>query len=502
MTASMWRVLLPWTTLVPVAALVALLASWGRTLPPLVLAIEAVLLVGAVMAAVHHAETIAHRIGEPFGSLVLAVAVTVIEVGLIVMLMVSGSGDTSTLARDTVFAAVMITMNGIVGLSLMVGALKYRMAVFHPEGTGSALATVMALAVLTLVLPHFTTSNPGAVYTTSQLAFAAVVSLALYGSSVFTQTIRHRDFFLPPHEVAHAEGVANPEPEPGSSGSLALAPGSAHPDSPSVRSALRVVESIRRDEPRLTSSSLTARPDSGPSGTETPDSPAATTTVGPYAASDEPPAAPAPPADEMADSDGTPATTTVGPYAGPRARPADGAGLHQDAPPEDTTEDEDDEGPHAHRPTSQQALISLALLLVALVAVVGLAKTESPAIEFGLRWFGLPSSFVGVVLAMVVLLPETIAAVRAAAQNRTQISLNLGYGSAMASIGLTIPTMAVASYWLPGTLTLGLDNVQIVLLVSSGVVSVLTVVPGRAKTLHAVVLLCILAAFIFFSVVP
>jgi len=468
---------LPWTTLVPATALVALLASWGRQLPPPVLAVEAVLLIGAVMAAVHHAETIAHRIGEPFGSLVLAVAVTVIEVGLIVMLMVSGKGDTSTLARDTVFSAVMITMNGIVGLSLMVGALKYRMAVFHPEGTGSALATVMALAVLALVLPHFTTSNPGAAYTGSQLAFAAVASLALYGSFVFTQTIRHRDFFLPPGQVdIPFSGPIDPkartgEPVKDTPPEVANAPAAPAP--------ARAAAAVRSD---VAARIAASDPDTAP-----PVPAAGTVDLGRHAAAGRPQHAPAGP-------------VTVGPYALEGLHPS-GPARAADIPPAVDPE-EDDGGPHASPPTARQALISLVLLLVALVAVVGLAKVESPAIEVGLAWFKLPKSFIGVVLAMVVLLPESIAAVRAAAANRTQISLNLGYGSAMASIGLTIPTMAVASHWLPGTLTLGLDNVQIVLLVSSGVVSVLTVVPGRAKTLHAVVLLCILAAFVFFSVVP
>jgi Ca2+:H+ antiporter len=127
---------------------------------------------------------------------------------------------------------------------------------------------------------------------------------------------------------------------------------------------------------------------------------------------------------------------------------------------------------------------------------------ESPAIEASLRWLGFPQSFVGVILAIMVLLPESIAAVRAASQNRTQIALNLGYGSAMASIGLTIPTLAVVSIWLPGVLTLGLTPVQIALLATSALVSVLTVVPGRAKTLHAAVHLTLVAAFIFLSIVP
>jgi len=373
MTPGAWRLQVSWTTLVPVVAFIALLLSWGHTPPPAVLALEAVLLIGSVMAAVNHAETIAHRIGEPFGSLVLAVAVTVIEVGLIVMLMTSGKGDTSTLARDTVFSAVMLTINGIVGISLMVGATKYKLAVFNPEGTGSMLASVMLLAVLTMVIPDFTTSGSLAAFSTAQLAFAGVASLVIYGSFVFTQTIRHRDFFLPLQDI---------------------------------------------------------RPEATEDGTI------------------------------------------------------------------------DEEAQHANRPTVRTTLTSLGVLLVALVSVVGLAKTESPAIEAGVRWFGLPVSFVGVILAMVVLLPESIAAVRAASQNRTQISMNLGFGSAMASIGLTIPTMAVISFWLPGKLTLGLTPIQIVLLAISGVVAVLTVVPGRAKTLHAIVHLVLLAVFVFFSMVP
>ncbi len=125
-----------WTTWAPLLAMVVLVASWGRHPGPLVASVIAVFLVGAVLAAVHHAEVVAHRVGEPFGSLVLAVAVTVIEVALIVTLMVTGSGDTSALARDTVFAAVMITLTGIAGLSLVVGAVKHHLAVFNPEGSG------------------------------------------------------------------------------------------------------------------------------------------------------------------------------------------------------------------------------------------------------------------------------------------------------------------------------------------------------------------------------
>ena len=360
------RGLLSWTVVAPVVGLLVLVAAWGRHPGSVIAAVLAVFLVGAVLAAVHHAEVVAHRVGEPYGSLVLAVAVTVIEVALIVTLMVSGSGkDTSTLARDTVFAAVMISANGIVGLALLVGALRHHLATFNPEGTGSALATVITLASVTLVLPRFTTTTPGPEFSSSQLAFAAVTSLALYALFVFTQTVRHRDFFLP---------VA--------------------------------------------------------------------------------------PSDDL-DSDG-----------------------------------------HADPPSARTAFVSLGLLTAALVAVVGLAKVESPSIESGVAALGFPAASVGVVIALLVLLPESIAAVRAAGRDDAQTSMNLAYGSAMASIGLTIPTIALATVWLDDPLKLGLEPMQIVLLAITAVVSVLTVVPGRAKPLNGGVHLVLLASFLFLSLKP
>src|SRR3954471_2193794 len=199
---------LRWTTAVPLIAAVLLALTWG-TKPPVVLnVLVAVVLAGAVLAAVHHAEVVAHRVGEPFGSLILAVAVTVIEVGLIVTLMASGGDDASTLARDTVFAAVMITCNGVVGLALLVAALREHVVPFRAEATTAALSTVATLATLTLVLPTFTTSTPGPEFSTSQLAFAAVASLTLYLLFVFVQTVRHRDYFLP-EETAGA-GATDP----------------------------------------------------------------------------------------------------------------------------------------------------------------------------------------------------------------------------------------------------------------------------------------------------
>ena len=354
-----------WTTIAPPVAAVALILTWGRSLGTVVVVLVALVLAAAVVSAVHHAEVVAHRVGEPFGSLLLAVAVTVIEVGLIVTLMSSGKPEYASLARDTVFAAVMITCNGIVGICLLLGAIRRHLAVFNAEGSGAGLATVATLATLCLVLPNFTTTNPGPEFSPSQLTFAALASLVVYAGWVLTQTVRHRDFFLP----VTADGEI-----------------------------------------------ITAE--------------------------------------------------------------------------------------HAAPPSNRAAVISLALLVVALVAVVGLAKVEQPAIESGVAGLGLPPSFVGVVIALLVLAPETLAAANAARRDRIQVSLNLAFGSAIASIGLTIPAIALATIWLPGPLVLGLGPLQIVLLAVTVAVGVLTVVPGRATRLDGVLHLVLMAAFLFLAARP
>ncbi|MEV6566728.1 calcium:proton antiporter [Streptomyces kronopolitis] len=366
MSAGLRSSVLHWTTALPVLAVVLLALTWGRSLPGALVALVSCFLAGAVLAAVHHAEVIAHRVGEPFGSLVLAVAVTVIEVALIVTLMADGGDKSAALARDTVFAAVMITCNGIVGLCLLVGSLRRKVAVFNAEGTGAALATVTTVAGLSLVLPTFTTTTPGPRFSTPQLIFAALAALVLYGLFVTTQTVRHRDYFLPVTSTGE------------------LFEGSDHAGPPSVRATLT----------------------------------------------------------------------------------------------------------------------SLGLLALALIAVVGLAKAVSPAIESGVAEAGLPSSVVGIVIALLVLLPETIAAVRAARRDRVQTSLNLALGSAMASIGLTIPAVALATVWLPVPLVLGLGASHMVLLALTVVVGTLTVIPGRATPLQGGVHLALLAAYIVLAVSP
>ncbi|MDQ3761206.1 MAG: ionic transporter y4hA [Actinomycetota bacterium] len=347
-------------------ALLVLAAVWGRAVPFALMPLMSIALIGAVLVAVHHAEVVAHRVGEPFGSLILALAVTVIEVGLILSITVSGGSETASLARDTVFAAVMITCNGVVGLCLLIGAVRHHVVSFQAGGSSGALASVLALATLCLVLPTFTISSPGPTFSGAQLAFAAVVSITLYGVYVFVQTVRHRDYFLP----------------------------------------VRV----------------------------------------------------------------------------------NGASEHAEA--------------HLPPPATRTALLSLALLIASLVAVVGLAKTVSPAIETGVSAIRAPLSVVGVAIALLVLLPETLAAARAATRNRLQTSFNLAFGSALASIGLTIPTIAVASIWLDGPLLLGLSATEMVLLALTALIGTLTVSLGRAILLQGALHLLIFASFLFIAIMP
>jgi Ca2+:H+ antiporter len=357
---------LDWTVFSPIVAIavlgLSLVMSGG-----ILLVLAAVALAFAVFAAVHHAEVIAHRVGEPFGTLVLAVAVTVIEVALIVSVMLTGGPDKAGLPRDTVFAAIMIVCNGIVGLCLLVGGLRHHVQDFQLQGASASLAILCALSVLTMVLPNFTSTVTGPELSISQLVFVGVISLVLYVVFVFVQTVRHRDYFLPfvPARDPNAE-------------------------------------------------------------------------------------------DEV----------------------------------------------HAPPPTAAHAWSAVGLLLLSLVAVVGLAKLLSPAVEAGVAKAGAPEAVVGVVIAALVLLPEGLAALRAARLNRLQTSLNLALGSALASIGLTIPAVAIVSIAIGQPISLGLEPKEIVMLALTLIVSVITLGTGRSTVLQGVVHLVIFASFLFLSVVP
>lgn len=334
----------------------------GFTRTPAGLVFAAVLLVvlfGTVFAAVHHAEVIAERIGEPFGTLLLTLAVTVIEVALIATIMLGESG-VPTLARDTVFAVVMIVCNGLVGICIFVGGLRYREQDFQVTGANVYLSVLVVLATITLILPNYTETTPGPVYSASQLGFVSVITIVLYGVFLYTQTIRHRDYFI--------AGVG--------------------------------------------------------------------------------------------------------------------------------------EGEQDHAPAGRLFLISGSLLLVSLVGVVMLAKKFSLVVDAGAAAIGAPPAFAGVVVALLILLPEGIAALSAARKNDLQKSINLALGSSLATIGLTVPAVAIATYVLDKRLVLGLETRDTMLLIMTFLVSLATFGTGRTNILFGLVHLVMFAVFMFLVLVP
>jgi Ca2+:H+ antiporter len=199
-----------WTWLIPVLSLALLVAALVAGVGTLLAVLSSAALVGAIIVAVHHAEVVAHRVGEPLGTLVLALAVTAIEIALILSMMIAGGDDMAALPRDAIYAAVMIICNGVVGICVLLGGLAHREQTFRVEGAGAGLAALIVMSTLTLVLPVFTTSTPAGTYSSSQLAFVAVASAALWAIFIFVQTVRHRDYFIPVTGAADLDVHAEP----------------------------------------------------------------------------------------------------------------------------------------------------------------------------------------------------------------------------------------------------------------------------------------------------
>ncbi len=348
-----------WTVAVPIVALGTDLALHGQA--SLLAAAALVLaLLAAVLAAVHHAEVVALRVGEPFGTIVLALAVTVIELGLIVSIML---GDTPepTLLRDTIHAVVVLVLHGIAGLCIVVGALRHREQEFRTQGAHAYLAVLLPMVAITLVLPNFTDTAPGPYYSHAQLAFVSAACLLLWLACTFVQTVRHRDHFLPQQ----------------------------------LETAAPVI-----------------------------------------------------------------------------------------------------------RPGGRLVAIASVLLVVALVAVVLLAKAVSPFIQLMVVNLGAPPALVGVIVAAIVLLPECVTALRAALDNQLQTSINLALGSGVASIGLTVPTVSLVAWWTGSPLALGVTSGGAVLLTLSFMMALITYGTGRASLLSGVVHLILLATWLFLVVIP
>jgi len=321
-------------------------------------AVLLVILFGTVFAAVHHAEVIAHKIGEPYGTLLLTLSVIIIEVAVIATIML-GDKAVPTLARDTVFAVVMIVCNGLVGICILAGGLRYREQEFQVSGSKVYLSVLIVLATISLILPNYTLTAPGPLYSTLQLAFVSVVTLILYGLFLYTQTVLHRDYFI----------------------------------------------------------------------------------------------------------------------------------------------SDDDDG-EASLASSRTIAISAALLLVSLVAVVLLAKSFSVVVDAGAAAIGAPAAFSGIVVALLVLLPESVAAISAARHNQLQKSINLSLGSALATISLTVPAVALAAYLLDKPLVLGLAPREMVLLVMTFILSMLTFGTGVTNILFGMVHLLVFAVFLLMVFVP
>ena len=351
------------TTLTPWLCAAALPLAFAMPASGWLTGAAVIALVAAVLASVHHAELIAHRVGEPLGTLVLALAVTVIETALILSVMLAAGQEAAALPRDTIYSAVMIIANGVIGVCVLIGGLRHREQQFRIEGMGAGLAALATLSVLVLVMPSLTTTAPGPSYSTSQLLFVALSSGCLWLIFVFIQTVRHRDYFLPTLQT-------------------------------------------------------------------------------------------------------------------------------------------EDEAVHAPAPGAGQAWLSLFMLVLALVSVVGFAKLLSPVIDAVVIHHGAPRAVVGIVIAIIVLLPETWAAVRAARANRLQTSMNLAIGSALASIGLTIPLVVLASVLLELPLTLGLAPKDMALLALTFLVGSITLSSGRTFVMHGAIHLVLFAAFLFLTLVP
>ncbi len=357
------KIFLKWTVVIPIIAW-ALFFSGLIYDSALFQSIASILLIFSVMSAVHHSEVIAERVGEPFGTIILAVSITVIEVSIIVSLMMSEGQETAALARDTVYAATMLILNGIIGLCLLIGGLRHYEQRFSASSVTIALVSLVSIVGFTLVVPTFTESVRGSYYSSPQLIFASVACLIIYSSFLFAQTRRYRQYFL---------------------------------------------------------------------------------TVG---------------ADENED------------IAEPLVI------------------------------TNNVFIISLISLLGSLGVVVLLAKTLSPTIESIITGYNLPKALVGVVIATIILLPEAIAAIIAARKNRLQTSINLALGSALASIGLTVPAVSVVCILLDMPVILGLDIKAIILLGLSVFTVMLSLASGKSNIVYGVVLLVNLFAFVFLMIYP
>ncbi len=323
----------------------------------------ALLIIGAVFTALRHAEVVGARFGEPLGTIVLTISVTIIEVAIIGSMIAHGSED-PTEAREAVFSAIMIVCNGLVGLCLLLGGFRHGEQELHPMGASAYLAVLIALSVLTLILPNYTTSTEGPTLSAAQMVFVSVLSMLLYGAFLFIQTVRHRSYFIDTHSAAVGHG-------------------------------------------------------------------------------------------DM-------------------------------------------------KPTRAQTGVAAVGLAASLAGVAILSEHVVPGLEEALTWAGVRdiNPLTGAAVAALVLLPESLNSIRAAARNALQTSLNGALGSVVATIGLTVPAVALMSLATDREIMFGLNKRDSAMLMLTLMLSVVSFGTGRTNVLTGLVHLVVFAAYIFFLFEP
>jgi Ca2+:H+ antiporter len=329
---------------------------------PIAIIFLLIVLIGVILAAavaiVRHADILAHRLGEPAGTLLLTLAVTGLEVAMVGFVMSTGD-EKPTLARDTMFAVMMLVLNGFLGVAMLLGGIRHREQAYNLQGANAFLIMILPLAVLCLILPNFTKTTPGPTLSTFQMIFLSVMSAGVYAVFLFVQNARHREFFQAP------ENPARPE--------------------------------------------------------------------------------------------------------------LDDAHAHHDSP----------------RSTPHHAL----MLAAYGVPLVMLSKQMSVPLDALVGRLGAPIAIGGFILALVVLTPESIAAVKAAKDDRLQRSVNILLGSVLASIGLTIPLVITISLITGRGLVFGLEPAEMVLLALSLATCMLTFSLPRTHVLLGCVHLLLFAAY-------
>jgi Ca2+:H+ antiporter len=314
----------------------------------------------SALAVVRHAESLAVKLGEPLGTLVLTLSVIGIEVMMIGAVMAAGP-DNVTLARDAMFAVIMIVLNGMVGLCLLLGGLRYHEQTYNLQGANSYLSVLVPLSVIGLVLPNFTVSSPGPTFSRLHSNLLILMSLGLYAVFLAIQTSRHRDYFVTP--------------------------------------------------------------------------------------------------------------------------PTAGASAGQGAEEHNT---------HEVRSIGYHAPLLMAYLL----PVVILAKKIAVPIDYDIHVLHAPPELGGLLVSVLVLFPESVAAVRAALSNQLQRAVNLLLGSVLASISLTVPAALTIGSLMDQTIVLGLNAVNMVLLLLTLGVTILTFASARTNILLGAVHLLLFLAYL------